>query len=76
MITLTEKGSLGMQLKSVQKLFSSFFPLSGENNDHDHTVNAKSPDVPIASQSSEFIDLSSCMNDTQITVPTLNGYIF
>ncbi|KAK3204405.1 hypothetical protein Dsin_018451 [Dipteronia sinensis] len=75
MITLTEKSSLGMQLKSVQKLFSSFFPLSGENDDLDHTVNAKSPDVPIASQSSEFIDLSSCMNDTQITVPTLNGWL-
>ncbi|KAK2641877.1 hypothetical protein Ddye_023640 [Dipteronia dyeriana] len=75
MITLIEKSSLGLQLKSVQKLFSSFFPLSGENDDLDHTVNAKSPDVPIASQSSEFIDISSCMNDTQITVPTLNGWL-
>ncbi|KAL5784064.1 hypothetical protein ACOSQ2_006456 [Xanthoceras sorbifolium] len=81
MITITEESSLGMQLKSVQKLFSSFFPLSGVNDDlvlcnrKDHMANAKSPDVPIASQSSEFIDLSSCMNGTQVTVPTLNGWL-
>ncbi|XP_048234097.1 uncharacterized protein LOC8261710 isoform X2 [Ricinus communis] len=30
---------------------------------------------PIISQSSEFIDFSSCMQDSEVTVPTLNGWL-
>lgn len=79
MVTLAEKSSLGIQLTSVQRLFSSYFPLGGVNNNlwlgnkTDQSVDATSLDSHVALQSSEFIDLSSCMNDTQVTVPTLNG---
>lgn len=79
MITITEKSSVGMQLISVQKLFLSLFPLNRSNNDvlscdrTDDMVKSKSSDEPVASQSSEVIDLSSCLHNTEVTVPTLNG---
>ncbi|XP_044498516.1 uncharacterized protein LOC123220379 [Mangifera indica] len=81
MITITEKSSVGMQLISVQKLFSSLFPLNRLNNDvlscdrTDDMVKSKSSDEPVASQSSEVIDLSSCLHNTEVTMPTLNGWL-
>lgn len=78
MITVAEASSVGMQLISVQKLFSLVFPLdrTGGNlvpsSRTDHIANAKSSDTT-ASQSSEIIDLSSCIHDSQVTIPTLNG---
>uniref|UniRef100_A0A5B7B4A1 Uncharacterized protein n=1 Tax=Davidia involucrata TaxID=16924 RepID=A0A5B7B4A1_DAVIN len=81
MITQAEKSSVVMQLVSVQKLFSLVFPADGMNNDllpsnrTDSIANAESSAEPITSKSSEFIDLSSCMKDTEITVPTLNGWL-
>ncbi|XP_059654608.1 uncharacterized protein LOC132301359 isoform X2 [Cornus florida] len=82
MISQAEKSSLIMQLVSIQKLFSLVFPADGKNNDlvpchrTDSKTNAESSIVEQStSQSSEFIDLSSCMQDTQVTVPTLNGWL-
>ncbi|XP_031276935.1 uncharacterized protein LOC116135380 [Pistacia vera] len=81
MITITENSSVGMQLISVQKLFLSFFPLDKMNNDValcnriDDKSKSQSSDKPVASQSSEVIDLSNCLHDTQVTVPTLNGWL-
>ncbi|KAL5543155.1 hypothetical protein UlMin_010865 [Ulmus minor] len=83
MITQAEKSPVAIQLLSIQKLFSSLFPLGGGmENDlvscHriNYTGGAKFPvDNLTNPQSSEFIDLSSCMQDTQVTIPTLNGWI-
>ncbi|XP_059446303.1 uncharacterized protein LOC132177838 isoform X2 [Corylus avellana] len=39
------------------------------------TSQSSSTNELITSQSSAFIDLSSCMQDTHVTVPTLNGWL-
>ncbi|XP_024024816.1 uncharacterized protein LOC21387142 isoform X2 [Morus notabilis] len=82
MITQPEKTPLGLQLLSILKLFSSLFPVEGTENGFSSSdgknsmANAKSPDNDgTTSQSSEFIDLSSCLQDTEVTVPTLNGWL-
>ncbi|XP_022761648.1 uncharacterized protein LOC111307748 [Durio zibethinus] len=81
MRTLEDKNLLGMQLISIQKLFSLYFPLEGVRNDllpPDRTefrVDTKSLSEPINSQSSLLMDLSSCMHDTKVTVPTINGWL-
>ncbi|XP_013615011.1 PREDICTED: uncharacterized protein LOC106321252 [Brassica oleracea var. oleracea] len=63
MVEQRKESNLGVQLRSIQKLFSSTFPLDGGDND------AKS------SQSSLFVDLSCCLQDTKVTIPTLNGWL-
>lgn len=79
MRTLEDKNSLAMQLISIQKLFSIHFPLEGMRNDilpADRTelkTETKSLSEPVNSQSSSIVDLSSCMHDTKVTVPTING---
>ncbi|XP_021688624.2 uncharacterized protein LOC110670763 isoform X2 [Hevea brasiliensis] len=82
MVTQAEESSLVTELIRVQNLFSLFFPLNEMDNDllschmKDTAANAESStNKPIISQSPEFIDLSSCMQDTQVTVPTLNGWL-
>ncbi|PON88647.1 hypothetical protein TorRG33x02_155520 [Trema orientale] len=79
---MPEKNPLGIQFISVQKRFSVLFPLEGTKNDFlscprtNEMVDAKSPvNDLITSQSSDFIDLSSCLQDTQVTLPTLNGWL-
>ncbi|EOA26152.1 hypothetical protein CARUB_v10019590mg [Capsella rubella] len=66
MVEQSKDSNLGMQLRSIQKLFSSTFPLENSNND---TTTANS------SQSSLCIDLSCCLQDTKVTIPTLNGWL-
>ncbi|OMP00018.1 hypothetical protein COLO4_12977 [Corchorus olitorius] len=81
MKTLDDKNLLGMQFISIQKLFSLYFPLEGLRNDllpPDTTelrADAGSVREPINSQSSLLMDLSCCMHDTKVTVPTLNGWL-
>ncbi|WCJ41333.1 hypothetical protein M5689_022211 [Euphorbia peplus] len=84
MVSLAEKCSLAEDLIKVQNLFSSFLPLIETNNELSscHTIDSttncnagSSTDKTSTSQSSGFIDLSSFMQDTQITVPTLNGWL-
>ncbi|KAH9783557.1 hypothetical protein KPL71_009355 [Citrus sinensis] len=71
MITLKEKSSVGMQLISVQKLFSLVFPPNGMTdeirlpNRTDHTIEATSSNITISPQSTEVVDLSSCICDSQ-----------
>ncbi|CAN6978435.1 hypothetical protein IGI04_037861 [Brassica rapa subsp. trilocularis] len=60
MVEQSKESNLGMQLRSIQKLFSSTFPLDGSDND---------------AKSSLFIDLSCCLQDTKVTIPTLNGWL-
>ncbi|KAE8125263.1 hypothetical protein FH972_020094 [Carpinus fangiana] len=81
-MTPAEKSPIGMQLVSIQKSFSLLFPQDGMKDDllscHrvDNMADAKSStNELVTSQSSAFIDLSSCMQDTQVTVPTLNGWL-
>lgn len=69
-----------MQLVSIQKFFSSFFPdedvdsPSSSQDKEEFMDYAKSTSSQyFASQSAECIDLSNCMEDTEVTVPTLNG---
>lgn len=81
MITKDEESSLGNQLIAVQELFAMAFP--GDEADNEllrcHTSDSATADTstsePHNSQCSEFIDLSSCMQDTLVTVPTLNGWL-
>ncbi|XP_057460465.1 uncharacterized protein LOC130750954 isoform X2 [Actinidia eriantha] len=82
MITQTDESSVVMQLVSVQKLFSLAFPVDGMNSEllpchgRDPTASDKSPiSELVISQSSEFIDLSCCLQETQVTIPTLNGWL-
>lgn len=80
MITPAEGSSAAMELVSVQKLFSLIFPVDRMNSDPlpcqgiDSISNGKSRiEELVVSQSSELIDLSRCMQETEITIPTLNG---
>ncbi|XP_076893343.1 uncharacterized protein LOC143545308 [Bidens hawaiensis] len=60
MVTEAEKISTGAQFVSLQKLFFSVFCDDATSNDN---------------QNSDFIDLSHFMQDTPVTVPTLNGWL-
>lgn len=80
MITKGEESSLGNQLIAVQELFAMAFPGDAADNEllRCHTSDSMATADTFTSelnnsQCSEFIDLSSCMQDTLVTVPTLNG---
>ena len=80
MIVQAEKSSVAMQLISVQKWFSVLFPVDEINNDllpsiSTEVMSIANPSISasITSQSSDIIDLSSYIEGTQVTVPTLNG---
>ncbi|XP_075660736.1 uncharacterized protein LOC142630600 isoform X3 [Castanea sativa] len=82
MITQAENSPVGMQLISILKFFSTLFPQDGIKDDllPCHRTGSmgdatSSTHELVTSQSSEFIDLSSCMQDTLVTVPTLNGWL-
>ncbi|XP_010526097.1 PREDICTED: uncharacterized protein LOC104803749 [Tarenaya hassleriana] len=82
MIEQSKESKLGMQLISIQKLFSSAFPLEGgnsntlacESTNHMAILDSSTSEAS-SSQSSLFHDLSRCLQDTQITIPTLNGWL-
>lgn len=80
MITQIEKSQLAMQLMSIQKFFLTVFAPEGEGmNDPSPSQevkcldNAESTSQCFHSHSIECIDLSNCMDNTEVTVPTLNG---
>ncbi|AEE79932.1 hypothetical protein ISN44_As03g051360 [Arabidopsis suecica] len=70
MVTQSKESNLGMQLRSIQKLFSSTFPLDDSNTDTTTVL-----DEANSSQTSLCIDLSCCLQDTKVTIPTLNGWL-
>ncbi|CAL5200071.1 unnamed protein product [Lathyrus oleraceus] len=72
LITEIEKSQLAMQLVSIQKLFLTFFSSNGEAKLVD---DANSSAHCSQSSSTECIDLSYCMENTDILVPTLNGWL-
>ncbi|KMT15772.1 hypothetical protein BVRB_3g057470 [Beta vulgaris subsp. vulgaris] len=79
MISTALQSSAIKDLVSVQNFFSLVFTsdgvstvaLHGQNEDRQQY--AKSPSKPC--QFLEVLDLSSCMQDNQITIPTLNGWL-
>ncbi|KAA0053809.1 UPF0739 protein C1orf74-like protein isoform X2 [Cucumis melo var. makuwa] len=80
MLVDAEKSSLGLQLKSIQKLFSSLFSQDETEGDPLPSVgetcvtDIRSSIHGISSQSS-VIDLSNFLQHTEITLPTLNGWL-
>ncbi|KAI9081999.1 hypothetical protein K1719_036261 [Acacia pycnantha] len=81
MITEIDKSPLALQLISIQKLFSSIFTHEGICNLSSSQAtelmdNSQSSSSQIFySQFTECIDLSNCMEDSEVTVPTLNGWL-
>ncbi|KAJ9558698.1 hypothetical protein OSB04_013312 [Centaurea solstitialis] len=81
MITEIESFSIGAQFVTLLKLFSSVFCADDDDNVsgcmRDSTSNAQSSNrrLPVSHQPSDFIDLSHFMQDTLVTVPTLNGWL-
>ncbi|XP_058181493.1 uncharacterized protein LOC131299930 isoform X5 [Rhododendron vialii] len=82
MIMHAKESSVAMELVSVQKWFSLIFPVDRMNSDPlpSHRIDSMSSgksriEELVMSQSSELIDLSRCMQETEITIPTLNGIL-
>lgn len=77
MITQIEESQLAMQLVSIQRLFLTVFspeePKSAD--DPKANANANAACQSSSSPSAHCIDLSNCMDNTDITVPTLNGWL-
>lgn len=80
MITEIERSDVGAQFISLQKLFSSVFCDDATTNDVSEcgkasTSNTESSDsqLRVTNQPSDIIDLSHFMQNTLVTVPTLNG---
>lgn len=80
MIREREDNVAAIQLVSVQKIFSLHFPIIEQNNESlpsDKTgivnTDTSSVDDSTALGNPDYIELSSCLQDTKISIPTLNG---
>ncbi|KAL4561273.1 hypothetical protein LXL04_033437 [Taraxacum kok-saghyz] len=71
MMTDIERTSIGSQFITLQKLFSSVF----YTDEITSNVSECSKVSKSNSKSSDFIDLSHFMQDTLVTLPTLNGWL-
>ncbi|PWA78782.1 hypothetical protein CTI12_AA213310 [Artemisia annua] len=69
MVTEIEKSPVGAQFLSLQKLFSAVFC-----GNVDSTSNVQVPDAN-NQPPCDIIDLSHLMQDTLVTLPTLNGWL-
>ncbi|KAI5653499.1 hypothetical protein M9H77_30686 [Catharanthus roseus] len=72
MMAQTDKTSAAMDLMSIQERFSTVF--------HSNLLQSKEveigpPGSKLSSSTSEFIDLSSWIEETQVTIPALNGWL-
>lgn len=77
MITRADEKAAIHALVLAQKLFSSFFS-EGEtssNNLEQCSTESAAKNKTNSLQSSELIDLSSCIKETGVTIPTLNGWL-
>ncbi|KAL9671971.1 hypothetical protein QQ045_009545 [Rhodiola kirilowii] len=77
-----ENNSIFFQLKSIQNSFAELFPVGRENCKSLPCIgtnlvsnNVPSTTMPNNSHSPQFIDLSSFLSETQVTIPTLNGWL-
>ncbi|OVA00076.1 Protein of unknown function DUF4504 [Macleaya cordata] len=83
MVLQSEQNLNATELVSVQRFFSTVFPADARDKELfpcpriDHVGNDKSPigEIITPQSSSDIIDLSSCMQDYQVTIPTLNGWL-
>ncbi|KAG8369501.1 hypothetical protein BUALT_Bualt14G0020200 [Buddleja alternifolia] len=79
MMTQKEKNPAAMQLLSAQKLFSSVFCTDGRISDHLKSHGTYSAGSSLngraSSESSELVDLGCCLQTSQVTIPTLNGWL-
>ncbi|XP_057781567.1 uncharacterized protein LOC130999893 isoform X1 [Salvia miltiorrhiza] len=79
MMTQAEESPAMTQLLSAQKLFSSVFQADGVSSDHlqRHETNGvgSSRDGDAASESPGMVDLSYCLRESDVTIPTLNGWL-
>lgn len=80
MIREREDNVAAIQLVSVQKIFSLHFPIIEQNNESLTcnktgmvSTDTSSVDDSTALGNPDRIDLSSCLQDTKISIPTLNG---
>jgi len=83
MVTKIEESQLAMQLVSIQRLFLTIFspekttdPSPSQEvkctDETNATCQSQSQSLPSRS-TTDCIDLSDCMDNTDITIPTLNG---
>ncbi|KAL2332218.1 hypothetical protein Fmac_019799 [Flemingia macrophylla] len=75
MITRIEESQLAMQLVSIQRLFLTIFSPEGVADPSPSDDAGGATCRSFASRSDECIDLSNCMDNTDVTVPTLNGWL-
>ncbi|KAK9138771.1 hypothetical protein Sjap_009365 [Stephania japonica] len=84
MVTNEDQNSIAAQFESIQKVFSRVFAADGTHKELDHpsysqignVSNEKCPvGADIASQPLEFSNLSSCLENSPVTIPTLNGWL-
>ncbi|KAH9606889.1 hypothetical protein KSS87_019723 [Heliosperma pusillum] len=81
MVLADDQTSAVKGLVSVCHLFSSVFTRDGVNynaiqgQSEDHLKHSESSSHDKISELSEVLDLSSCLQDYQITIPTLNGWL-
>ncbi|XP_048140342.1 uncharacterized protein LOC115745186 isoform X3 [Rhodamnia argentea] len=80
MIREREDNVAVIQLVSVQKIFSLHFPITEQSNESLPcnktgivSTDTSSVDDSTALGNPDCIDLSSCLQDTKISIPTLNG---
>ncbi|XP_048140338.1 uncharacterized protein LOC115745186 isoform X2 [Rhodamnia argentea] len=82
MIREREDNVAVIQLVSVQKIFSLHFPITEQSNESLPcnktgivSTDTSSVDDSTALGNPDCIDLSSCLQDTKISIPTLNGWL-
>ncbi|KAL4193650.1 hypothetical protein AMTRI_Chr06g177790 [Amborella trichopoda] len=72
-ISYQGQNSVASQLIAVQNLFSVAFSSEGTNNLFMGATPSR--DVLVPSQPSQCIDLSSCLENSKVVIPTLNGWL-
>lgn len=76
MMAQSDKNSACIHLLSIQKRFATIFCSNDisrcKETQLDADIGLSAGDI-ISSLTSEFIDLSSWIEETQVTIPTLNG---
>lgn len=75
MITRAEKSPAMMQLLIAEQLFSSIFHVDGVVSDmlQSEESHNYARSTVVVTDSCTVIDLSYCLQKTQVTIPTLNG---
>ena len=73
MMTQAEESPAMMQFLSAQKLFSSVFHTDGVNGDHFQRRETHNIGSSLDFESPVMVDLSYCLQESDVTIPTLNG---